>query len=122
MKKLIFVFGITIVSFASFAQTVVTETNGRVTVRNANDSIIAQIADIGSGAIAASFNDNKTEIDVVYANGDVLIKKPDGTTIVQIAEANDDKAVSATYSGDNVIVTTQSGQTLTKNALEWRPQ
>lgn len=120
MKKIIFVFGLAIISFASFSQTVVTEGNGRVTVRNANDSIIAQITDIGSGAITASFNSNKTEIDVVYSNGDVIIKKADGTTIVQIAEANDDKAVSAAWSGDDVIITTQSGQTLTKNALEWR--
>lgn len=120
MKNLILVFGFAIFSFSSVAQTVVTETNGRVVVKNDNDSIIAQIADVGSGAIAASFNSNKTEIDVVYGNGDVLIKKPDGTTIVQIAEANDDKAVSVAWSGDNVIVTTQSGQTLTKNCLEWR--
>lgn len=120
MKKIIFAIGITIASISSFAQTVITEANGRVTVKNANDSIIAQIAEIGSGAIAASFNSNKTEIDVVYANGDVFIKKPDGTTIVQIAEANNDKAVSAAWSGDNVILTTQSGQILTKNALEWR--
>lgn len=120
MKKIIFVFGIAISSISSFAQTVVTEANGRVTVKNANDSIIAQIADIGSGAVSASFNSNKTEIDVVYANGDVFIKKADGTTIVQIAEASEDKAVSVAWSGDNVIVTTQSGQTLTKNSLEWR--
>lgn len=98
----------------------VTETNGRVTVRNANDSIITQITDVGSGAIAASFNDNKTEIEIVYTNGDVYIKKADGSTIVQIAEANNDKAFSAMWSGDNVIITTQSGQILTKNALEWR--
>lgn len=120
MKKLIFVFGLAIVSISSFAQTVVTEADGRVTVRNANDSIIAHIANAGSGAIAASFNSTKTEIDVVYANGDVIIKKADGTTIVQVAEANEDKAVSVAWSGDNVIITTQSGQTLTKNALEWR--
>lgn len=120
MKKIIFVFGFAIVSFSSFSQTVVTEENGRVTIRNANDSIIAQIADLGSGAIAASFNSTKTEIDVVYSNGDVIIKKADGTTIVQIAEATSDKAVSVAWSGDNIIITTQSGQTLTKNALEWR--
>ena len=120
MKQIILVSGFTFATFFSFAQNVVIEENGRVTVRNANDSITAQIAEIGSGAIAASFNENKTEIDVVYSNGDVIIKKTDGNTIAQIADADEDKAVSASFSGDNVIIITQSGKTITKNALEWR--
>jgi hypothetical protein len=119
MKKLILVLGV-VISISSFAQNVITENNGRVIVKNANDSIIAQIADTGSGAIAATFNDNKTEIAVVYNNGDVLIKKSDGTEIVQLAEGVSDKAITAIWVGDNIIITTLSGQKLNKNALEWR--
>jgi len=97
MKNLIVTFALSVLSFTSFAQNVITESTGRVTVRNANDSILTQIDSVGSGAIGAAFNANKTEIVVTYNNGNVLVKKPDGTTIVQIAEANTDNAVAAAW-------------------------
>jgi len=120
MKNLILIGGVILLSFSSSAQNVIIENNGRVTIRNANDSILTQIDSIGSGAINASFNTTKSEIVVIYNNGNVLVKKPDGTTIVQIAETNTDNAVAAAWAGDTIIITTRSNQTLTKNALEWR--
>jgi len=120
MKNLILTSTFSVLTIISFAQNVVRENNGRVTVRNANDSILTQIDSVGSRAIAASFNDNKTEIVVTYNNGNVLVKKTDGTIIVQIAEINTDNAIAAIWSDDNIIITTQSNQTLTKSALEWR--
>jgi len=121
MKNIILTSGFIILCFSSFSQNVVRENNGRVTIRNTNDSILTQIDSVGSGAIAASFNDNKTEIVVTYNNGNVLVKKTDGTIIVQIAEMNTDNAIAAIWSDENIIITTQSNQTLIKSALEWRP-
>ncbi len=120
MKKIVLLLGLTILSFASFAQNVITENNGRVTIRNANDSILTQIDSVGSGAINASFNTAKSEIVVLYTDGSVLVKKADGTPIVKIMSPCADNAASAVWSGDSIIITTQANQTLTKNALEWR--
>ena len=122
MKKIISLMFFSVFSLVAFSQTLVTEQNGRVTVRSANDSIIAQIDSVGSGAMNAVFNDDKTQISVIYTNGNIFIKKPDGTTIVQIAEENPDKAVNVAWSNTNVIITTQSNKTLVKNSLEWKPQ
>lgn len=120
MKNLVLSIVFSVISSVLFAQTVITEPSGRVTVRNANDTIISQIEDAGSGAIAATFNDTKSEICIIYSNGKVFVKQSNGTTIVQLAEETADKTVAATWNGNNIIITTQSGQTSTKNALEWR--
>lgn len=120
MKKIFFTASLVACYVMAFAQNVVTESNGRVTVRNANDSIITQIDSVGSGATGAAFNSDKSEIVVTYTNGNVLVKNTDGSTVVQIAEPTTDNAVSAVWSGNNVIITTQSNQTLSKNSAEWK--
>lgn len=103
-----------------FAQTVVTDTNGRVTVRNSNDSVLVQIDSIGSGAVSAVFDSAKSEIVVAYSSGVVLVKDATGGLIATIGEASDDKAIAANWSGNNIIITTQSNLTLTKDSREWR--
>lgn len=120
MKNIILTSGFIMLCFSSFAQRVIVESNGKVTVRNANDSIITQIDSIGSGAINASFNAAKSEIIVIYNDGNVLVKKADGTIIAEVMGPSSDKAVVAVWSDDNVVITTQSNQTLTKNSLEWK--
>lgn len=109
-------------AMASFAQnSVVRETNGRVTVRDTNDSILVEIEPIGSDAVEASFNNDQSEIMIIYVSGKVLVKQPDGTNIVQIAEEDvTDKAISAVWQGDAIVITTQSNQSTSKNCLEWR--
>lgn len=119
MKKIILASGLALFAVSTFAQNILTETNGRVTVRNTNDSVITQVDPIGSGAINASFNADKTEIVVVYSNGNVVVKSIAGATIVRLADSNTDKAVAAVWSGENVIITTQSNATISKNSSEW---
>ena len=67
MKKIFFTATLATCCVMAFAQNVVTESNGRVTVRNANDSIITQIDSVGSGATGAAFNSDNQRHRLVAA-------------------------------------------------------
>ena len=123
MKKL-FCFSILFICYThSFAQSVVAEQNGRVTMRNQNDSVLAQIEPPGSGAAAASIDSTNSEVAIIYNTGRVLVKTTGGNEITEIAgEDWADKAVSITWQGADIIITTASGQTLVKKSAEWREE
>jgi hypothetical protein len=70
-------------------------------------------------AISATFNDAKTEIVALYVNRNALEKGINRNIIVQISEPNADKTISAVWDGNNIMLTTQSNQTIIKNSLEW---
>lgn len=121
MRKIFFTTCLIICYTVVTAQNLVTEQNGRVTVRNINDSVVVEIEPNGSAAIAAAFNNNKSEMTVMYSTGKVVIKDAEGNYVVEIAEEGiSDKAVDAVWQGDSIYITTQSQQVLIKNSQEWR--
>jgi hypothetical protein len=119
MKKTFFAFVITLVTIPAFSQTITLKEGGLILVNS--DSTTIQLEASGSGVISAILNDSKTEILTVFNNGDVLVKKLDGTTLVQLAEATTDKGITAVWGENNTVVITRlSGEIQISNALEWR--